>query len=98
MDAVEFKKSQMTRWQQWLEHPEKSFVRHVFFNVHLWVGAIAGAYILLMSISGSAIVFRNELGGNSVVEWLVRFHANLLMGSTAGLLMASEPSALPRFV
>jgi uncharacterized iron-regulated membrane protein len=70
-----------TVWQQWLERPEKSSVRQVFFQVHLWFGAAASAYILFMSVSGSAIVFRNELSGNSVVEWLVRLHENLLTGS-----------------
>src|SRR5438046_9571236 len=73
----------MTRWQQWLERPEKLFVQNVVFQVHLWIGAVASAYILLMSISGSAIVFRNELSGNSVIEWLVRLHGHLLAG-TAG--------------
>lgn len=73
----------MTRWQQWLERPEKLFVQNVVFQVHLWIGAAASGYILLMSISGSAIVFRNELSGNSVIEWLVRLHENLLAG-TAG--------------
>jgi uncharacterized iron-regulated membrane protein len=51
------------------------------FQVHLWAGAAAGAYMLLMSVSGSAIVFRNELTGHPFVEWLVRFHTNLLMGA-----------------
>lgn len=73
----------MTRWEQWLERPEKVFVRNVFFQVHLWTGAAAGSYMLLMSVSGSAIVFRNDLAGDRFVEWLVRFHETLLMG-TAG--------------
>jgi uncharacterized iron-regulated membrane protein len=71
----------MTGWRQWLERPEKSATRNVFFQAHLWLGAAASIYILLMSLSGSAIVFRNLLSGNSVIEWLVRFHENLLMGS-----------------
>jgi uncharacterized iron-regulated membrane protein len=72
----------MTAWQQWLERPDKSRVRNVFFQVHFWMGAAAGAYILLMSVSGSLIVFRNELSGNSFVEWVVRLHENLLAGTT----------------
>jgi uncharacterized iron-regulated membrane protein len=76
----------MTRWQQWLDRPEKLFVRNVVFQVHLWAGAAAGAYMLLMSVSGSAIVFRNELTGHAFVEWLVRFHTNLLMGAAGRFL------------
>ncbi len=51
----------MTAWRQWLDHPEKSWVRNIFFQVHLWVGAAVAAYILLMSVTGSLIVYRNEL-------------------------------------
>jgi uncharacterized iron-regulated membrane protein len=51
---------------------------------------LAGLYILVMSISGSLIVFRNELEGSGdqqsklvrLVEWLVDFHDNLLLGMT----------------
>ena len=48
----------MTAWQQWLQHPEKSWVRHTIFQVHLWVGAGVGLYILLMSMSESAAIFK----------------------------------------
>ena len=81
--GIENTKGPISHWQEWLEHPEKLFIRHIFFQIHLWLGAVATAYILLMSTSGSAIVFRNELAGNPVVEWLVRFHETLLIG-TAG--------------
>src|SRR5713101_4523584 len=72
----------MTAWQQWLQHPEKSWVRHTIFQVHLWVGAGVGLYILLMSISGSMIVYRNELSRRVSIEWLVNLHENLLSGAT----------------
>ena len=79
---IENKKRPISLWHKWLEHPEELFIRHIFFQVHLWLGAVAAVYILLMSTSGSAIVFRNELAGNSLVEWIVRFHENLLIGTT----------------
>lgn len=68
--------------REWLEHPEKLFVRRIIFQVHLWTGAAAAAYLLLMSVSGSAIVFRNQLIGNPVIEWLVKLHGNLLTGDS----------------
>ena len=76
----------MTAWQQWLERPDKFWLRNVFFQVHFWMGAAAGAYILLMSVSGSVIVYRNELSGNSFVEWVVRLHTNLLAGTTGRIV------------
>jgi len=72
----------MIAWQQWLQHPEKSWVRHALFQIHLWVDAGVGVYVLVMSISGSMIVFRNELSGRFFIEWLVNLHENLLSGTT----------------
>jgi uncharacterized iron-regulated membrane protein len=77
-------------WQRWLHHPESAALHRVLFNVHMLVGTVASAYLFCMSLSGSVIVFRNELevsaNPNShlfrVVEWLVRFHGELLLGDT----------------
>ena len=73
-------------WQQWLEHPEKTRIRRPIFQFHLWAGMLAGAYVFVMSVSGSLIVFRNQLEASSdsplftVIEWFVRLHENLLSG------------------
>jgi len=73
----------MTARQLWRDHPEKSRLRGAFFQIHFWVGAIVGAYIFMMSVSGSVIVFRNELLNQGVsVEWMVDLHTNLLGGTT----------------
>jgi uncharacterized iron-regulated membrane protein len=72
----------MTAWKQWLEHPEKLWGRRALFQIHLWVGAGVCAYVLLISISGSMIVYRNELDGRFPIEWLVDLHENLISGST----------------
>jgi uncharacterized iron-regulated membrane protein len=84
----------MTAWQQWVQHPEKSRVRNTLFQIHLWVGAVAGVYILLMSISGSMIVYRNELSRKFSIERLVNLHANLLSGSTGRLVNGIGASCL----
>jgi uncharacterized iron-regulated membrane protein len=76
----------MTAWQQWLQHPEKSWVRRAFFQAHLWVGVGASVYMLLMSISGSMIVYRDELSRRFSIGWLVNLHENLLFGSTGRLV------------
>ena len=36
-------------------------MRRVLFQVHLWVGLVAGVYVLVISVSGAALVFRIEL-------------------------------------
>jgi uncharacterized iron-regulated membrane protein len=80
------RQKEMTAWQQWLQHPERLRVRNAFFQIHLWVGVGATAYILLMSISGSVIVFRNELSKRFSIEWLVNLHENLLAGASGRLV------------
>lgn len=51
----------MTYGEQWLYRPQNVWLRKALFQVHLWVGIGLGIYVLLISLSGSAIVFRNEI-------------------------------------
>ena len=76
----------LTAWQQWLQHPERFRVRKALFQIHLWVGAGIGLYVVLMSVTGSIIVFRDELSRWFSVEWLVKLHENLLLGETGRLV------------
>lgn len=66
--------------------PRKVVVAQCLFQIHLWVGAGAGAYILLMSTSVSMIVFRNQLSRRFSIERLVNLRENLLSGSTGRLV------------
>ena len=43
-------------WQRWLQHPERFRVRQVLFQIHLWVGAGIGLYVVLMSVTGSILL------------------------------------------
>jgi len=43
---------------------------------------VASFYVALMSISGSVIVYRNELTPRFSVEWLIDLHTRLLAGRT----------------
>jgi uncharacterized iron-regulated membrane protein len=46
---------------QFVRRPQGVWARKALFQVHLWVGIGAGLYILIISLSGSAIVFRREI-------------------------------------
>lgn len=71
-----------TVWQKWRDHPEKVWVRQALFQIHFWAGAIAGVYVFVMSVSGSAIVYRNQFSDAGIsVEPLVSLHSNLLAGA-----------------
>ncbi len=51
----------MTLLDRWLRQPQSVWARKALFQVHLWTGIGLGIYVLVISISGSAVVYRNEL-------------------------------------
>ncbi len=84
-------------WHRWIYQPQALPLRRVLYLVHLWLGIAVGLYVVIISVSGSAVVFRRELtrwllpGGIVpdtgypwtlvILEWLVDLHDNLLAGS-----------------
>jgi uncharacterized iron-regulated membrane protein len=73
-------------WQRWLQHPQNLWLHKLFFHIHYPVGAGIAVYVLLMSVSGSIIVYRDELSAGFSIEWLVNLHENLLSGSIGRLV------------
>ncbi|HEX5229579.1 MAG TPA: PepSY-associated TM helix domain-containing protein, partial [Bryobacteraceae bacterium] len=51
----------MNPWERWLRRPKSLWLRKAIFQVHLWTGIALGLYIFAISVSGSAVVFRNEV-------------------------------------
>ena len=51
----------MNLWNRWLRQPQNILPRRVFFQVHLWVGVGLGLYILMISVTGSLLVYRREM-------------------------------------
>ena len=45
----------------WLKRPQNTWIRKAVFQVHLWAGLSLGLYIAVACVSGSAIVFRNDV-------------------------------------
>ena len=71
---------------RWLHHPENVRIRTALFQIHVWTGAAIGLYILMMSVSGSVIVYRDQLSTRFNIAWLVDLHENLLAGHTGRLV------------
>jgi uncharacterized iron-regulated membrane protein len=77
----------MTVWKGWVLHPQRLWLRRCVFQVHLWSGIGLGAYILMISVTGSVLVYRNELFDVServlqATSWLLDLHDNLLAGAS----------------
>ena len=79
--------------------PRAAWLKRAFFQAHLWIGIGIGLYVVLISLSGSVIVFRREMDralcpgpGQSIacepafVTWLARLHDDLLGGHTGRLV------------
>ena len=51
----------MANWERWISHPQNVWLRKAIFQLHLWSGIAIGLYVLMVSVTGSIIVYRNEL-------------------------------------
>ena len=71
--------------KRWVHQPQRVWLRRALFQVHLWTGICLGLYVLMISLTGSVLVYRNELFRASpwvmrATEWLLDLHDNLLAG------------------
>jgi uncharacterized iron-regulated membrane protein len=48
-------------WQTLVHRPQQLALRRFLFQVHLWAGLGAGLYIVMICLTGSVLVYRNEL-------------------------------------
>jgi uncharacterized iron-regulated membrane protein len=51
----------MTLWERWMRTPQTLWVRRAVFQIHLWTGIGVGLYLLMICVTGSVLVYRNEL-------------------------------------
>jgi uncharacterized iron-regulated membrane protein len=88
VSSVIDKPSRPLLWQQWFDHPELVPLRQFVFQLHLWLGICLAAWVCGMSITGSVLVFSDELAPVLPVGWLVQLHSSLLAGSRGKLVNA----------
>ncbi len=46
---------------RWMRQPQSTWLRKATFQLHLWSGMLLGVYVVVVCVSGSALVFRNDL-------------------------------------
>ena len=51
----------MVGWDRWLRAPQTLWVRRAIFQIHLWTGIGISLYLLMICVTGSVLVYRNEL-------------------------------------
>lgn len=84
----------------WLYHPQRLKWRRALFQIHLWSGLCLGLYIFFISITGSVLVFRNELYVAATPRPVVSAEGTLLSeGQLRAQVLRSYPdSEITRFV
>lgn len=45
----------------WVRQPQRVWLRRAAFQIHLWTGFAIGLYVVVLSVTGSVLVYRNEL-------------------------------------
>ncbi len=53
----------MNTLQRWFQAPQTHWLRKLLFQVHLWLGIGLGIYVLLISLSGSALLLKSPFYG-----------------------------------
>jgi uncharacterized iron-regulated membrane protein len=51
----------MSFWRTFLKHPRELWIRRALFQIHLWAGVLLSLYVVIIALTGSVLVFRNEL-------------------------------------
>lgn len=51
----------MKPWEQWIRQPQRLWFRRALFQIHLWSGIGVGLYVFVICLTGSVLVYRNEL-------------------------------------
>ena len=46
---------------RFIRQPQTVWTRRALFQIHLWTGIGVGLYVLMISVTGSSIVFRREI-------------------------------------
>jgi uncharacterized iron-regulated membrane protein len=56
-----------------VHNPRKLFLRKAIFQVHLWAGILASLYIVIIALTGSVLVFEDELTSTTLPPQLSTF-------------------------
>ncbi len=84
----------MTLVVQFVRRPQNLWLRRAIFQIHLWTGIAMGLYVLAISISGSALFFRNKVNESVPGRKVVAGSGPLL---TEGELRAAAKRIYPDY-
>ena len=60
MELGDLRSEDLPTWRRWLDRPQRVPLRRALFQIHLWLALLLGLYVVMISVTGSAVVFRRE--------------------------------------
>jgi uncharacterized iron-regulated membrane protein len=58
-------------FRTFVQHPRKLWIRRALFQIHLWLGVLLSLYVVIIGLSGSVIVWEDEIQAHAYRQ--VRF-------------------------
>ena len=65
--------NQKKKGASWSQSPHRVWLRRALFQVHLWIGIVISAYAIIIGLTGSALVFREEF---EQASWPALYHVD----------------------
>jgi uncharacterized iron-regulated membrane protein len=81
----------MNVWNKWLRQPQSFLLRRVLFQVHMWVGVGLGLYVLMISITGSLLVYRREMAAAVGPIYVTPQENRLTQGELSAIVQRAYP-------
>ena len=75
------------------ERPQAVWWRKALFQVHLWIGAFLGLYVIAISISGSVLVFERNILDDAPRLGQDHICGQMTYGQTAALALKAHPGS-----
>src|SRR5579871_703773 len=80
--------------EQFVHRPQRVWLRRALFQVHLWMGIALGLYVVAISVTGSALFFRNAVMESTPGRKVVAGSGRLL---TKDELVEAAKRAYPKY-
>jgi uncharacterized iron-regulated membrane protein len=81
----------MNVWDKWWRQPQGILLRRVLFQIHLWMGLTLGLYILVISVSGSLLVYRREVAAAVGPVYVTPQGHRLTQDELSGVIQRAYP-------
>jgi uncharacterized iron-regulated membrane protein len=75
-----------------IDRPQRVWLRRALFQIHLWTGVGIGLYVIAISVSGSILVFQQDLLDDTHADVLSAGH-RISFGEAVALARGSHPDS-----